>query len=149
MKDSRYSHPFSPAKLQERFWEKVDKTVGGCWLWTGGKSVQGYGQVGRVIAGKPTKLPAHRQAFEYLCGPIPEGKVLDHLCRTKICVNPDHLEPVSTEINMVRGVLAKKNIAVYIMPNFIGWFILNTLATLAGAVTGLAALVIAVIALTS
>ncbi|KKM06652.1 hypothetical protein LCGC14_1741880 [marine sediment metagenome] len=158
MSGNKYSHPFNPDKLEVRFWEKVAwdkaKDNAGCWLWTGAKSPPGYGQVTRQINGKATKVPAHRQAFIYLRGPIPEGKVLDHLCMTKLCVNPDHLDPVTTEINMVRGVLAKNDIAVYIMPNFntpnfMGWVRLNTLATLAGAVTGLAALVIAVIALTS
>lgn len=148
-KDNYRSHPFTPAKLEKRFWEKVNKTKDGCWLWTGAKSIQGYGQTGRIIEGRPTKIPAHRQAFQYLRGPIPDGLVLDHLCMTKLCVNPDHLDPVSREINMVRGVLAKKDIAVYIMPNVTGWMKLNTLATMFGATTGLVALIVAVIALTS
>ena len=46
---------------------------------------------------------AHRVAWELIRGPIPEGLVLDHLCRTSACVNPDHLEPVPQAINMIRG----------------------------------------------
>jgi len=85
-----------------RFWVKVDKTDG-CWLWTGcmtkpaGKN--GYGQIrldGRMQV-------AHRIAYELLVGPIPDGLDLDHLCRTRLCVNPAHLEPVTPYENLRRG----------------------------------------------
>lgn len=51
--------------------------------------------------GKPRR--AHRVAYELLVGPIPEGLVLDHLCRVRHCVNPDHLEPVTKRENERRG----------------------------------------------
>jgi hypothetical protein len=78
----------------------------GCWEWTRGKLPQGYGVVS--IAGRPWR--AHRALFEILAGPIPDGLGLDHLCRNRCCVNPDHLEPVTTRENLMRGAtLAARN----------------------------------------
>lgn len=81
-----------------RFWRKVDKTKT-CWLWTGGKNELGYGRFyfdGRI-------QPPHRISYEWLVGPIPDGLVIDHLCRVPACVNPDHLEPVPQRTNILRG----------------------------------------------
>lgn len=88
---------------EERFWSKVD-TSGPCWEWTAALSVGGYGKYTVVVDGK-TKYPyAHRYAYEILVGPVPEGTDLDHLCRVRKCVNPDHLEPVSRRENVRRGI---------------------------------------------
>lgn len=84
------------APFEVRFWAKVNKTDF-CWLWSASKFKTGYGQFG---AGKY----AHRIAYEMIVGPIPEGMVIDHLCRVRHCVNPDHLEPVSNKTNLLRGV---------------------------------------------
>lgn len=76
----------------------------GCWLWTGGVSAKNYGQISSSrIKSAGTRI-AHRFAYELLVGPIPEGLTLDHLCRVRICVNPDHLEPVSSRENTLRGL---------------------------------------------
>jgi hypothetical protein len=83
---------------EERFWAKVDAS-GDCWIWTGAKTSGGYGQ---SSYGHGSPAIAHRMAWELLCGPIPEGRQLDHLCRVKLCVNPDHLEPVTPAENMRR-----------------------------------------------
>lgn len=83
----------------ERFWLKVNRT-GGCWLWTAAVSTGGYGRV--HWDGKLRQ--AHRVAYELEVGPIPEGLELDHLCRVRRCVRPDHLEPVSGKVNKLRGV---------------------------------------------
>ena len=82
------------------FWAKVDKSdPEGCWLWTGALS-DGYGSFG--IEGHRTK-GAHRYAYETLVGPVPSGLQLDHLCRVRNCVNPDHLEPVTQRENLLRS----------------------------------------------
>lgn len=84
----------------ERFMSHVEKTDS-CWLWTGTRSGEyGYGNFG--VKGKTKR--AHRFAYEALVGPIPEGIVLDHLCRTPNCVRPEHLQPVTTRENIVRGM---------------------------------------------
>ncbi|MFD4474720.1 HNH endonuclease signature motif containing protein [Streptomyces sp. NPDC058471] len=84
--------------MEERFWSKVD-AVGPCWLWTAAVAANGYGVYRRD--GK-TRY-AHRLAWEFLVGPIPEGMVLDHLCRIRHCVNPDHTEIVTQAENLRRG----------------------------------------------
>lgn len=83
---------------EERFWPNVQPT-GFCWLWTAGQNGAGYGSFS--FEGRDSL--AHRVAYELLVGPIPEGLVLDHLCRITLCVNPDHLDPVTQAVNMERG----------------------------------------------
>lgn len=71
----------------------------GCWLWTGSSYGQGYGAYssgGRTVR-------AHRLAYEAFVGKIPEGLTIDHLCRVRCCVNPQHLEPVTMGVNVLRG----------------------------------------------
>lgn len=72
---------------------------GGCLVWIGARIKTGYGQT-RV--GNRVHM-AHRAYFELRVGPIPEGLELDHLCRNRGCVNPDHLEPVTHKENLLRG----------------------------------------------
>ncbi len=71
-----------------------------CWLWQLCKDKDGYGTVG-VASGKMAL--AHRAYYEERFGPVPEGKELDHLCRVRACVNPEHLEPVTHHENLRRG----------------------------------------------
>src|ERR1035437_2335049 len=79
----------------EEFWDRVDAS-GDCWLWVGAKSPNGYGRWG-------DNLYAHRVAWENLVGSIADGLHMDHLCRVRLCVNPDHLETVAQRINTLRG----------------------------------------------
>ena len=83
--------------MESRFWTKVEKTDR-CWIWKAA-IVRGYGYF-RV---KDKLIRAHRFAYELLIGPIPDGLGLDHLCRTRACVRPSHLEPVSCAENIARG----------------------------------------------
>lgn len=90
---------FSP-QILERFWGKVNK--GGpdeCWQWKAG-TAKGYGS---FYISHRRSYPAHRFAYELANGKIPEGMVIDHLCRNRGCVNPNHLEPVTNVENVMRG----------------------------------------------
>lgn len=81
----------------------VPEPNSGCWIWIRALDSGGYGRVfPRKINGKRL-LKAHRISYELFKGSIPEGLDLDHLCRVRCCVNPDHLEPVTRSENCLRG----------------------------------------------
>lgn len=82
----------------EGFWSRVRKTSA-CWFWLAPLH-NGYG---KFWTGERNEM-AHRFAYELLVGPIPDGLTIDHLCRNRSCVNPDHLEPVTTGVNVMRGI---------------------------------------------
>lgn len=91
---------------KERLLAKVEvDPETGCWLWTGARDHSGYGQFAWT---SDLIKRAHRAAYELLIGPIPEGLPLDHLCRVRLCVNPEHLEPVTVAENTRRGLPATK-----------------------------------------
>lgn len=90
--------------LEQRFWEKVQRAEG-CWLWMGGKFAAGYGRIG--AGGR--SLKAHRVAYELLVGAIPDGLQIDHKCRNKLCVNPDHLQAVTQQKNQENRVAEARN----------------------------------------
>jgi hypothetical protein len=71
----------------------------GCWNWIGGPKGKGYGHVN--VNGKLTT--AHRFYFEHYVGVIESGNQVDHLCRNKRCVNPEHLESVTNLENVKRA----------------------------------------------
>lgn len=75
----------------------------GCWLWLGGHTPAGYGQI--WYSGRQGY--AHRFAYELFRGPIPSGYDIDHLCRQRACVNPAHLEPVTHLVNVRRGLVGQ------------------------------------------
>ncbi|WP_033356238.1 HNH endonuclease signature motif containing protein, partial [Kitasatospora aureofaciens] len=56
---------------------------------------------------------AHRYAYTQLVGPIPDGLVIDHLCRNPSCVNPAHLEPVTHAENMRRSEPAMRTHCIH------------------------------------
>jgi len=95
----------------DRFLGLVDITSG-CWGWTGAKTKaeNGYGQFrgGEGQGRRRKRVVAHRFAYELAVGPVPHGLVLDHVCRNRLCVNPDHLEPVTMRENTARGVLSRQ-----------------------------------------
>lgn len=95
------SAAFGDGRLPERFWSKVEPEPNtGCWLWSGSYYVNGYGAFG---IGRGPRL-AHRVSYMALAGDIPPRLHLDHLCRVRGCVNPDHLEPVTCRTNLLRGI---------------------------------------------
>lgn len=73
---------------------------GDCWLWAGEIGRSGYGYFYEI-----KKHVAHRWYYEQTVGPVPDGLELDHLCRVRHCVNPDHLEPVTHAENVRRGMV--------------------------------------------
>lgn len=89
----------------DRFAEKIALADNGCIEWIGGTNNAGYGMFFVAWAsGKDVKELAHRWSYEYHVGPIPNGRHIDHLCRNTLCVNPEHLEPVTQQENTLRGI---------------------------------------------
>lgn len=98
--------------LIDRLMEKVRVDADGCWVWTGscfggnvGKNGVRYGRISRD--GK--QIAVHRASYEAHVGPIPAGLVIDHLCRNTFCINPAHLEAVTQQENVLRGLGAMKS----------------------------------------
>ena len=88
--------------VEARFYSKValPASADGCWRWTGAMSNNGYGNFWDGV-----RLDkAHRVSYLLLVGPIPVGMDIDHLCRNRGCVRPDHLEVVTRQTNLLRGM---------------------------------------------
>ena len=98
--------PFTYVPLRERIERKISRDPSGCWLWLGGLS-NGYGcmTAGWQYEPKPRRTTlVYRLLYEEKYGLVPIGLELDHKCRVRRCVNPDHLEPVTRRENIRRGV---------------------------------------------
>lgn len=92
--DVHYTRPRQTTS--ERFWSKVDKS-GECWTWTASVTERGYGQFNP--GGRSDPKQAHRVSWEMAHGSIPEGLVIDHICFTRLCVNPSHLRATTLQLN--------------------------------------------------
>jgi hypothetical protein len=86
-------------RAPQRFWSNVKKTPT-CWVWLGKPTTYGYGQ----FSVRRKNYRAHRYAWMLLRGAIPDGLVIDHVCRNRLCVNPNHLELVTSVENVMRGI---------------------------------------------
>ncbi len=87
-------------QVSDRFHKNVSRRGDGCWEWTAGKGAKGYG----VFYPKHGKcMVAHLWLYTQIRGPVPEGLELDHRCHNPWCVNPEHLEPVTSAENKRRG----------------------------------------------
>jgi hypothetical protein len=87
--------------LEDRLAEGVEpEPTSGCWIWCRQRMNKGYGIV--TIPYQGQRL-AHRASYEFFRGPIPNDKELDHLCRVRACINPNHLEVVDRRTNQLRG----------------------------------------------
>jgi hypothetical protein len=83
------------------FWTHVNKSDG-CWLWSGSTN-QGRGQFNVMYRGRKYTVAAHVFSWVVLNGPVPGNLELDHTCNNKLCVRPDHLEPVTHRENLRRA----------------------------------------------
>jgi hypothetical protein len=81
-------------------WRDGYDVVNECWIWRGAKDRKGYARF-RDSDGRTVSV--HRFAYQNTVGEIPDGMVLDHLCRNPGCCNPAHLEPVTNAENIRRG----------------------------------------------
>ena len=101
----RYGDPLERRRIhlndEARFFSRVDRS-GECWLWTAHVNPKtGYVQF-RIGGRAGSMVLAHRWAYKHFVGPIPAGMQIDHLCRVRHCVNPEHLEPVTPMENRRR-----------------------------------------------
>lgn len=99
--------------IEARFHSKYAVSVDtGCWLWHASRDGHGYGLflARRAVGVGWHSRRAHRVSYELHVGPIPEGKVLDHLCRVRNCVNPQHLEAVTQRENVHRSEVSAATI---------------------------------------
>lgn len=91
-----YRPPTPTDLLQAKY---VTDAAAGCWMWTAYINPDGYG----MFKHRGAMRLAHGASYELHIGPVPDGLELDHLCRNRACVNPDHLEPVPHKVNVQRA----------------------------------------------
>lgn len=90
----------TPVADRLEYWSCPDPNSG-CWLWLGMVDAKGYG----LITVRQRKFRAHRLAYTEWAGPIPDSMVIDHKCRNPSCINPSHLEVVTSRENTLRGLV--------------------------------------------
>lgn len=81
--------------IPEEIRDRLIEVSSGCWEWTGSRNNRGYGTYRAQMV--------HRLVWEHARSALAPGDTIDHLCRNKACANPDHLEPVSGRVNILRS----------------------------------------------
>jgi len=105
---TRYIRGHSAKNNPERSFLSNTERINGCLVWTGCRSLNGYGRM--AVRGRSEY--AHRYAYQRVHGEIPDGFDLDHLCRNRPCVDVAHLELVTRQVNLLRGeTITAKNAA--------------------------------------
>lgn len=96
-----------PRPVLDRLMARVTKAADGCWEYArDGRADNDYRQISiGNVNGRSVLRYAHRVSYEHLVGPVPDGMQLDHLCRNRTCVNPEHLEPVTAAENRRRAAV--------------------------------------------
>jgi len=84
----------------ENFLPKINVVESGCWIWTAAKNTDGYG----YFYTNSKTVRCSRFIYEYYYGQICPDLVIDHLCRNRACVDPLHLELVTNQVNILRGI---------------------------------------------
>ena len=100
MSTLRFSVIGDPAPLPKHIAKAFTVEPNGCWLWKQSLSRDGYGWTSY----RNKTYQAHRFVYAWAVGLIPDGLVIDHLCRVRHCVNPKHMELVTNDENLKRGV---------------------------------------------
>jgi hypothetical protein len=93
----------SPESVIQRIAKSSEQRPNGCRVWLGAHDRYGYGRFKLVTTDGKRQTGAHRAAWLSMVGDIQPGLVIDHLCRNRSCVNPDHMELVTTQVNTQRG----------------------------------------------
>lgn len=99
--------PPAPVTLIERIMRRIAIDANGCWVYPVTDKLSGYGrstQNPESRGAKGKQIITHRATYMHFVGPIPDGLELDHLCRVRACCNPAHLEPVTRQENVLRGI---------------------------------------------
>lgn len=100
-----YKQPPNGSTALERFEFYVVRSSepNGCWIWRGPVNHNEVGRDYGLIWDGSRQILAHRWSYEHFVGPIGDGLVIDHTCETPRCVRPDHLDPVTNDVNIKRG----------------------------------------------
>lgn len=107
MKQPPLAEQFTPVELRQHIEARTEPDlVGGCWLWAGAISPGGYGVMCFGRRWHQRSVRAHRLAYEAWRGPIPPELVIDHKCRVRSCVNPEHLRAVTKRTNTLSNSLS-------------------------------------------